>query len=152
MSALVAGQYYVILLICFSDFSNYYHEDCYSFYILYSFFRTIQNIYCVQYTMNFSKNTNLHPYFVLIHNKQFNHERRELNLVQRVYGAALDLFFKTLLEPLCWFIGFKHLVMQEHVETLVCSMLLQRLCYLYRKILFLGANLRKSQVEYYAMF
>ena len=72
--------------------------------------------------------------------------------MQRVYGAALDLFFKTLLEPLCWFIGFKHLVMQEHVETLVCSMLLLRLCYLYRKILFLGANLRKSQVEYYAVF
>ena len=81
----------------------------------------MQNIYCVQYTRNFSKNTNLHPYFVLIHNKLFNHERRELNSVQRVYGAALDLFYKTLLEPLCWFIGFKYLVMQEHSETLVCS-------------------------------
>ena len=43
MSTLVADQYYVILLICFS---NYYHEDCYSFYILYSFFSTMQNIYC----------------------------------------------------------------------------------------------------------
>ena len=72
--------------------------------------------------------------------------------MQRAYGAALDLFYKTLLEPLCRFIGFKHLVMQEHGETLVCSMLLLRLCYLYRKILLLGANSRKSRVVYYAVF
>ena len=34
----------MIILICFS---NYYHTDCYSLYILYSFFSTMQNIYCV---------------------------------------------------------------------------------------------------------